>query len=49
MDKIKLAITTKDISILEKLSDDEDEWVRAAVAKNPNIQPELKTKILLPD
>ena len=49
MDKIKLAITTKDISILEKLSDDISGDVRSSVANNPTTPPELKTKILLPD
>ena len=37
MHKIELAKTTKDISILEKLSDDEDDWiVRRNVAGNSN-------------
>ena len=36
MNNIELAKTTTDISILEKLSDDEDAWVRSGVAYNPN-------------
>ena len=36
MNNIELAKTTTDISLLEKLSDDEDWWVRRNVAGNSN-------------
>ena len=38
---------TENISLLEKLSDDEDMDVRMEVAENPNTPPELKTFMLL--
>ena len=45
MAKIKLAKTTKDITILEKLSDDEDWLVRLAVAKNPSTPISILEKL----
>ena len=45
MSKIELAKTTKDITILEKLSDDEDWLVRLAVAKNPSTPISILEKL----
>ena len=45
MNTIELAKTTTDISLLEKLSDDEDWWVRNAVAENPNTPTHLLEKL----
>ena len=45
MNNIELAKTTTDISLLEKLSDDEYRSVRGAVAKNPNTPTHLLEKL----
>ena len=45
MNKIELAKTTKDISILAKLSDDKDVYVRNAVAKNPSTPDYILEKL----
>ena len=45
MDKIKLANTTADIHLLEKLSDDGHLWVRAVVAENPNTPISILEKL----
>ena len=45
MNNIELAKTTTDISILEKLSDDEDWWVRNPVAENPNTPVHILEKL----
>ena len=45
MNNIELAKTTTDISLLEKLSDDEYRSVRGAVAKNPNTPTHILEKL----
>ena len=45
MNKIELAKTTTDISLLEKLSNDEDWAVRHEVAENPNTPIHLLEKL----
>ena len=45
MSSLELAKTTTDISLLEKLSDDKDEWVRKVIANNPNTPDYILEKL----
>ena len=45
MNNNELAEITTDISILEKLSDDKNWWVRYKVANNPNTPTHLLEKL----